>query len=119
MSMGATKVTKEDPSVVKEDSKAEHESSKSIEINEDKLQYRYALGQPIQKVFGMHQGRYEGVVTVLPTPSVPYYRVFYPADEDEEDIAVEDMPKYAVSNVGGLRYPNNSSRGLRPRPGLR
>ena len=105
MSMGATKVTKEDPSVVEEDSKAEHIS--------------YALGQPIQKVFGMHQGRYEGVVTVLPTPSVPYYRVFYPADEDEEDIAVEDMPKYAVSNVGGLRYPNNSSRGLRPRPGLR
>ena len=119
MSMGATKVTKDGPSVAKEDSKAEHESSESTESNEDKLQCRYALGQPIQKVFGMHQGRYEGVVTVLPTPSVPYYRVFYPADEDEEDIAVEDMPKYAVSNVGGLRYPNNSSRGLRSRPGLR
>jgi hypothetical protein len=69
---------------------------------------RYKLGQPVQRVFGMHQGRFEGVVTMLPTPIRPFYRVFYPADEDEEDIAIDEMPKYVVSNVGGLRYPNNS-----------
>jgi len=116
LSMGAT--AKEDPSVMKDsDAKRKCSSIENTGSNAEKPQCRYALGQPIQKVFGVHQGRYEGVVTMLPTPSIPYYRVFYPADADEEDIAVEEMPKYVMSNVGGLRHPNNWSRG--PKAGLR
>lgn len=54
---------------------------------------RYAIGQHIKKTFHGF-GVFVGVITRLPARDLPYYRIHYPRDSDEEDIHQDEIHKY-------------------------